>query len=116
MAKHGVGLEVVGRPVCDVPDVHPIHAPMPGIVVKQRDDLAHWLRMRGMVRYDSHQVARDPGARWWIMHGSDGWVRAKPVEGYSKSTPAFVRHKVSRAGIYITEAYVMRFIRLPVDS
>lgn len=97
-------------------DVHPINAPMPGIAVRQRDRLAHWLRDRNMVRYDSHQVARDPGARWWIIHGSDGWVRAVPVEGWSKSTPDFVRRKVSRAGVRITEAYVMRFTRLPVDG
>lgn len=95
---------------------HPIHAPLPGIAVRSRPDLAHWLRLRGMVRYDSHQVARDPGRRWWIMRGSDGWVRAVPVEGYSKSTPRFIRDKVSRAGIRITEAYAMRFTRLPVDS
>lgn len=95
---------------------HPTATPLPGIAIRQRPNFGHWLRQRGMVRYDSHQVARDPGARWWIMHGSDGWVRAVPVEGYSKSTPDFIRRKVSRAGIRITEAYVMRFTKLPVDS
>lgn len=62
------------------------------------------------------QVARDPGARWWILRGSDGWVRAVPVTGYSKSTPDFIRRKVAAAGIRITEAYVIRFTKLPIDA
>lgn len=104
------------RPCSDVGMGHPVNAPMPGIVVCQRDRLAQWLRQRKMVRYDSHQVARDPGARWWIMHGSDGWVRA-----VRKVTPTYdprdwMARKLGRAGIRITEVYVMRFTKLPVDS
>lgn len=91
-------------------------APMSGFTVKTRPELAYWLRERGMVGYDSHQVARDPGARWWIMRGSDGWVRAVPVSGFGALSPDFIRYKVARAGIRIIEAYVMRFTKLPVDA
>lgn len=97
-------------------DVHPIHAPLPGIPIRQRDSFAAWLRKQGMVRYDSHQVARDPGRRWWIMRGSDGWVRAVPAAGFGSSKPPHIRWKVGRAGIRILETYVIRFTKLPVDA
>lgn len=89
---------------------------IPGLPVRQRDRFAAWLRERGMVRYDSHQVARDPAARWWIIHGSDGWVRAVPVYSKGYSPLGWMTVKLGRAGIVIVETYIMRFRRVPCAS
>lgn|GEM_PF-2407895 len=99
-----------------LPDTRiPFDGPQSGITVRQRPNFAAWLRGRGMVRYDSHQVARDPGARWWIMRGSDGWVRATEVRRPGYCPVPYMRKKLARAGITVVEAYVMRFKKVPHD-
>lgn len=50
------------------------------IPAKQRDDFSNYLRSKCMVvRRSSHEVAREPGARWLLVETQGGWVRAYRV-------------------------------------
>lgn len=49
---------------------------MTRIPVKPRDDFAGYLRKHGMIRRDSHRVARHPSAKWCFVRCGDGLIRA----------------------------------------
>lgn len=40
-----------------------------------RADFATYLRAKGVIRAQSHDVARDPGRRWWFIVCGDGFIR-----------------------------------------
>lgn len=85
------------------------------MIAKQRDNFSHWLRAQRVVRYDSHQIARDPSARWLLIYGSDGWIRASPVGKRRRvsGTVSAYTTKLAGAGIWITQVVIISFKRLP---
>lgn len=84
-----------------------------GVVIRQRDDFAAYLREHKVRRVDSHMVARDPGRWFWFVTGSDGWIRAYDGCTNGSVLVAAVNHALAPAGIRVTNVYRMRWKKEP---
>ena len=74
-----------------------------------RADFATYLRSKGVVRAQSHEVAQDPKRKWWFIVCGDGMIRV------ADNAPT-LRYRLERAQRYcdgVVALYTIRWKHLP---